>query len=271
MAIITSLQREHILESVRSMYTDVAQFPERQFHFPTGRAACEFVGYPKAQLDAIPASAAESFAGVGYPFAASAIRKGNTVLDIGSGSGTDALIASLIVGDTGKCYALDMTSAMREKLKSNAIKADRTNIEVLEGEAESIPLPDACVDAVTSNGVLNLVPDKKKAFKEIFRVLKSGGRVQIADIVVSQEISPDCRSNPKLWAECIVGAMEKEDYLGLFREIGFDDVAAIHSMDYFSGSSSESTRKVASSLGAHAIVMKATRNLGRGIPSAASK
>jgi ubiquinone/menaquinone biosynthesis C-methylase UbiE len=155
-----------------------------------------------------------------------------------------------------------MTPAMREKLKTNASEAGRTNIEALEGEAESIPLPDACVDVVTSNGVLNLVPNKKKAFEEIFRVLKPRGRVQIADIVVSQEISPACRSNPKLWAECIVGAMEKEDYLALFREIGFADVAAIHSLDYFSASISESTRKVASGLGAHAIVMKATRGPG---------
>jgi SAM-dependent methyltransferase len=262
MAVITSLQREHILESVRSMYTDVAQFPDRQFHFPTGRAACEFVGYPRAQLDATPASAVESFAGVGYPFAADVIREGNVVLDIGSGSGTDVLIASLLVGDFGKCYALDMTHAMREKLKSNASKAGRTNIEVLAGEAESIPLPDDCVDVVTSNGVLNLVPNKKKAFEEVFRILKPGGRIQIADIVVSQEISPACRSNPKLWAECIVGAMEREDYLGLFREVGFENVFAIHSLDYFSASNSESTRKVASGLGANAIVMKATRGPG---------
>ncbi len=259
MVAITSLQREHILESVRMMYTDVAENPAKEFHFPTGRPACEFVGYPKTQLDAIPATAAESFAGVGYPFAVDAIRQGNTVLDIGSGSGTDVLIASLLTGDSGKCYALDMTHAMREKLKANAARAGRRNIEVLEGEAEAIPLPDASVDVVTSNGVLNLVPNKKNAFAEIFRVLKPGGRVQLADIVVSQEISAECRSNPKLWAECIVGAMEKEDYLGLFRDVGFQDVEAIHSLDYFSGSISEDTRKVAASLGAHAIVMKATR------------
>lgn len=259
MVAITSLQREHIIASVQAMYTEVANLPDKVFHFPTGRAACEFVGYPAAQLDAIPASAVESFAGVGYPFAVKAIKEGDTVLDIGSGSGTDVLIASLLTGKSGKVYALDMTSAMREKLESNARKAGADNVEIIEAEAEGIPLPDASVDVVTSNGVLNLVPNKKKAFQEIFRVLKPGGRVQIADIVVSQEVSEACRQDPKLWAECIVGAMEKTDYLELFREVGFQDVAELHHLDYFAASVSQETRDVASSLGAHAMVMRATK------------
>lgn len=259
MVAITSFQREHIIEAVQLMYTEVASRPEKVFHFPTGRPACEFVGYPASRLDAIPATAVESFAGVGYPFAVEAIKKGDVVLDIGSGSGTDVLIASQLTGADGKVYALDMTSAMQEKLQGNAEKASANNITSLSGEAESIPLPDQSVDVVTSNGVLNLVPDKKKAFQEIFRVLKPGGRVQIADIVVSKEVSEACRQNPELWAECIVGAMEKEDYLDLFREIGFVDVAELQHLDYFSASVSEETRNVASSLGAHSIVMKATR------------
>lgn len=259
MVAITSMQREHIIESVQAMYTEVASAPDRVFHFPTGRAACEFVGYPAAQIDAVPATAVESFAGVGYPFAVEAIHKGDVVLDIGSGSGTDALIAALLTGRAGKVYALDMTSAMRDKLRSNAKKASADNVEIIEAEAEDIPLRDNCVDVVTSNGVLNLVPDKRKAFGEIFRVLKPGGRAQIADIVVSQEVSEACRRNPKLWAECIVGAMEKADYLALFREIGFADVAELRSLDYFSASVSAETRKVASSLGAHSIVMTAMK------------
>jgi len=259
MVAITSLQREHIIESVQAMYTEVATMPEKVFHFPTGRSACEFVGYPALQLDAIPATAVESFAGVGYPFMVEAIKKGDAILDIGSGSGTDVLISSLLTGPAGKVYALDMTMAMRSKLQSNVQKASASNIELIEAEAESIPLPDASVDVVTSNGVLNLVPDKKKAFQEIFRVLKPGGRVQIADIVVSQEVSEACRQNPKLWAECIVGAMEKEDYLPLFRDVGFKDVEQLQKLDYFSASVSQETREVAASLGAHSMVMKATK------------
>jgi len=259
MVAITSLQREHIIASVKEMYTEVASKPEKVFHFPTGRPACEFVGYPAAQLDSIPKTAVESFAGVGYPFAVDAIKQGDTILDIGSGSGTDVLISSLLTGPSGKVYALDMTSAMRDKLKQNAEMASAGNIEIVAAEAENIPVPDASVDVVTSNGVLNLVPDKKKAFQEIFRILKPGGRVQIADIVVSQEVSESCRSDPKLWAECIVGAMEKEDYLQLFRDIGFKNVSQIQELDYFSASISKETRDVAGSLGAHSMVMRATK------------
>ena len=113
-------KKEAIFKAVSEMYTDVASHPSRQFHFPTGRPACLFVGYPKAQLDAIPATAVESFAGVGYPFAAGAIQQGDRVLDIGSGSGTDVLIACTLVGPRGKVYGLDMTDAMLAKARSNA-------------------------------------------------------------------------------------------------------------------------------------------------------
>ena len=259
MVAFTSLQREHIIESVQMMYTEVANRPDKVFHFPTGRPACEYVGYPSTDLDAIPATAVESFAGVGYPFSVEAIKPGDVVLDIGSGSGTDVLIAAIRAGADGKVYGLDMTTAMRDKLQANAEKTDVANIELITGEAEDIPLPDASIDVVTSNGVLNLVPNKKRAFEEIFRVLRPGGRVQIADIVVSQEISDECRENPKLWAECIVGAMEREDYLQLFREIGFKDVEALNRLDYFAASVSQETRDVAASLGAHSMVMRATR------------
>ncbi|MGQ0639763.1 MAG: methyltransferase domain-containing protein, partial [Gemmatimonadaceae bacterium] len=184
MVAILSNQREVILDAVRRMYTDVATAPERGFHFPTGRPACEFVGYPADHLDAVPVTALESFAGVGYPFLSKVIRVGDTVLDIGSGAGTDAIIASRLVGPKGRVIALDMTDAMRDKLRANATAAGATNIEVLEGNAEEIPLPNECVDVVTSNGVLNLVPDKPRAIREIVRVLASGGRLQLADIVV---------------------------------------------------------------------------------------
>src|SRR5574341_23111 len=122
MVAITDTKKDSIFKAVSQMYSDVASCPSRVFHFPTGRPACEFVGYPAQELDAIPATAVESFAGVGYPFAVGAIREGDAVLDIGSGSGTDALIASLWVGPSGKVYGLDMTPAMLEKARSNAAK-----------------------------------------------------------------------------------------------------------------------------------------------------
>jgi SAM-dependent methyltransferase len=256
MVAILSNQREVILDAVRRMYTDVAQEPERGYHFPTGRSACEFVGYPAGQLDAVPLKALESFAGVGYPFAANAIRRGDTVLDIGSGAGTDALIASALVGAEGRVIALDMTDAMRDKLRANAASAGAANIEVLEGNAEEIPLPNGCVDVVTSNGVLNLVPDKSRAIREIVRVLVSGGRLQLADIVVESLPSEACRAQPELWAECVVGATSLTAYLNEFAAAGLSDLEVLQRVEYFSASSSAETQKVAGSFGAHSIVLR---------------
>jgi arsenite methyltransferase len=259
MVVIAANQRDIIFDAVQAMYTEVATRPEQEFHFPTGRAACEFVGYPAEELDALPDAAVESFAGVGYPFAAGVIRPGDTVLDIGSGSGTDVLIASLRTGPSGEVIGLDMTEAMREKLGANARTMGADNVRVLAGNAEEIPLPDASVDVVTSNGVLNLVPEKERAVREIFRVLRPGGRVQIADIVVSTPPSAACRSQPQLWAECIVGATTEQEYLDYFRSAGCAEVEVLSHLDYFSRSGSEETRRVAGSFGARTMVMRAAK------------
>lgn len=257
MVVITTDQREVILEAVRVMYTDVARDPERTFHFPTGRRACAYWGYPDDLLDRIPSTAVESFAGVGYPFKANVIEAGNTVLDIGSGSGTDALIAALLTGPTGCVIGLDMTPAMQEKLARNARAMGATYVEALDGNAEAIPLPDASVDVVTSNGVINLIPDKRAALSEIARVLRPGGRVQIADIVVASPPSADCRSKAELWAECIVGATTVDDYLASAREAGLERVELLERIDYFAKSPNAETKKVAEGFGAHAIVLRA--------------
>jgi SAM-dependent methyltransferase len=248
-------KKEFIFKAVDQMYTDVASRPGALFHFPTGRLACLFVGYPADQLDCLPAEATESFAGVGYPFAANVIREGDTVLDIGSGSGTDALIAAMLTGPTGIVYGLDMTRAMREKLQRNVTAMKIDHVRVIDGNAEQIPLADASVDVVTSNGVLNLVPDKADAFGEIARVLKPAGRLQIADIALRVPVSDTSRADPRLWAECVVGAIVEEDYVSMLRASGLD-VDVIRDMDYFSGSVSASTRRAAHGLGAHAIVMR---------------
>lgn len=258
MVAIVSDKREFIFRAVADMYTDVATHPEKTFHFPTGRLACLFVGYPGRQLDLVPAAATESFAGVGYPFAVGAISGGDTVLDIGSGSGTDALIASTLTGARGRVYGLDMTPAMLAKLRRNIVDMGAENVVPLEGNAEAIPLPDASVDVVTSNGVLNLVPDKPRAFAEIARVLKRDGRVQISDIALARPVSEKSRSDPKLWAECVVGAVVEDDYLDKLREAGLD-VEIIARLDYFAGSVSADTRRVAQGLGAHTIVIRGTR------------
>jgi arsenite methyltransferase len=259
MVAILSNQREVIFDAVRRMYTEVAVAPEQGFHFPVGRWACEFVGYPAEQLDGLPVSALESFAGVGYPFAANVIRPGDVVLDIGAGSGTDALIAAHLVGRSGRVIGLDTTEAMQEKLRANIVLSGAANVEVLAGNAESIPLSDGSVDVVTTNGVLNLVPDKARAMREVGRVLRSGGRLQMADIVVRSLPSEACRSNPKLWAECVVGATTKETYFAGFEAAGLHSVELVDQRDYFSASSSSETRKVAGSFGAHSVVFRAVK------------
>ena len=224
MVAILGFTKDQIFSAVRQMYSEVAASPSTPFHFPVGRSACLFVGYPEELIDGVPTGALKSFAGVGFPFRAGVIKAGDHVLDVGAGSGTDTLIAARLVGSEGKVLALDMTPAMISKLRSNIALANATNVEVIEGNAESIPLPDASVDLVTSNGVLNLVPDKAKAVAEIFRVLRPGGRVQIADIVLSWPVGEERRADAKLWAECVVGASVDEDYLDLFRSSGFAQV-----------------------------------------------
>jgi SAM-dependent methyltransferase len=259
MVVITADQRDIIFDAVRAMYTDVATHPERRFHFPHGRTACEYLGYPPALLDRLPPAAVEAFAGVGYPFATDVIRAGDTVLDIGSGSGTDALIAALGVGAAGRVIGLDITAVMLRKLERNALDMGATTVEVLEGNAEAIPLPDATVDVVTSNGVINLVPDKVQVAREIARVLRPGGRLQIADIVVRTLPSEACRREPQLWAECIVGATTEPDCLTRFVDAGLTEVQVLDRRDYFARSENPETRKVAAGFGAHAIVFRARK------------
>jgi arsenite methyltransferase len=257
MVVITSDQRDVIFDAVEAMYTSVARQPEQEYHFPTGRRACEYVGYPVEQIDRLPGAAVESFAGVSYPFGAGVLKRGDTVLDIGSGSGTDLLLAAILTGPEGQAIGIDMTAAMREKCLANARAAGLTNVEVLQGNAEELPVRDGSVDVVTSNGVINLVPDKRAAIEEIFRVLKPGGRVQLSDIVVQDLPSDACRAKPQLWAECIVGASTEGDYLRMFTDAGFSDVERIDELDYFAASSSASTRETAGGFGAHSMVMRA--------------
>jgi arsenite methyltransferase len=261
MVAIYGYSKEQIFDAVKAMYTAVATDPDGPYHFPVGRAACCQLGYPEAMLKAVPEDAIASFAGVGFPFRADVIRVGDVVLDVGAGSGTDTLIASHLVGLRGKVLALDMTRAMREKLRATVTRLRLHNVEVVDGTAERIPLPDQSVDVITSNGVLNLVPDKRLAIAEMFRVLKPGGKIQIADIVIARPVAPDCRGDPALWAECVVGATIDDDYLMMFGDAGFLEVTVLRGIDYFAHSPSEETRSVANRFGARAIEITMRRGV----------
>lgn len=267
MVAILGFSKDQITAAVQAMYGAVAADPAQHFHFPVGRSACVALGYPESELDPLPPEVVASFAGVGYPFRADVIRPGDTVLDIGAGSGTDSFIASRLVGDRGKAWALDITPGMVAKLKASAQAAGLDNIECIEADVERIPLPDNSVDVVTSNGALNLVPDKRRAFAEILRVLRPEGRVQIADVVIARPVPLGGRSDPQLWAECVVGASIDEDYLDLFRDAGFSDVRVLREFDYFAESPSTETRRIASTLGARSIEVAMRRPSGALAPT----
>jgi ubiquinone/menaquinone biosynthesis C-methylase UbiE len=253
MVAIFGFTREKVIAAVQDMYTAVAITPDRPFHFPVGREACLQVGYPAALLEDLPEEALQSFAGVACPFRADVIRPGDTVLDIGAGAGTDTLIASRLVGAQGKVLAIDITLAMGRRLRGLVTRCGIGNVEVIEGNVEALPLPAASAHVVTSNGMLNLVPDKRKAVAEIFRVLRPGGHAQIADIVIRRPVTRDCATDPKLWAECVVGATIDDDYLAMFRDAGFEKVAVLRDYDYFALSPSPATRDIARRFGAHAM------------------
>jgi arsenite methyltransferase len=249
-----------IANAVQDMYTGVATAPPPDLHFPVGRKAAIFVGYSEEELDSIPEAAVESFAGVGHPFQGDAIEKGHTVLDIGSGSGTDLLLAARLIGPTGRAFGLDFTDAMIKKALRNIDESGAHQAFILHADAgDRIPLPDNSVDVITSNGVINLIPDKARAFAEMHRVLKPGGRLQIADIVVNEAIPESARSDSTLWAACIAGADLSDIYLQTVKAAGFQEVEVMHHFDYFAGAPREDSRKTASKFKAEAIVYTAQK------------
>ena len=181
------------------MYEEVAEKPQGDFHFYHGREAAELFEYDPDLLDRAPASAVASFAGVGNPHLRSELRPGETVLDLGSGAGLDAIISAWSVGPSGTVIGLDLNPAMCSRATANA-DLSGTRFECREGRMEDIPLADASVDVVISNGVVNLSFQKRKVVAEIFRVLKPGGRVSITDIVSAKQLSQSIVNDPKLWA-----------------------------------------------------------------------
>jgi SAM-dependent methyltransferase len=183
---------------IRKTYASVSQEPEKDFIFPTGRAWAQDLGYP-GELARVPDEVAESFAGVANPFSLGRLEPGERVLDLGSGAGTDSLVAALQVGPEGTVTGIDMTPAMLEKARAGAATLGLENATFVEGEAERLPFPDASFDVVISNGVIDLIPDKDAVFSELHRVLVPGGRMQLADVTIQQPVSDEGRRNIDLW------------------------------------------------------------------------
>lgn len=199
-------------QKVKDMYRDVALHPEQEYHFAMGLRLTEKLGYAPEDLARIPFHAIESFAGVGYFFDLAFIKEGETVLDLGSGSGTDAFIAALKTGKAGQVWGVDMTDEQLEKSERLRKEAGFENVSFHKGYIEKLPFADQSVDVVVSNGVINLCPDKEKVFKEISRVLKPNGRLAIADIVTEKQLPENVVGNASLWASCIGGASQQDNY-----------------------------------------------------------
>jgi arsenite methyltransferase len=184
---------------IRRTYTDVSTDQEREFIFPTGRSWAQELGYPEPELARVPDAIVESFAGVANHWLLGDVEPGAVVLGLGCGAGTDLLIAAQKAGPAGRAIGIDMTPAMLERAAAGAQQMGLTNVGLHESLIEALPLEDASVDVVISNGVIDLVPDKDAVFAEIDRVLRSGGRLQFADVVIHTEVSEDARERIDLW------------------------------------------------------------------------
>jgi SAM-dependent methyltransferase len=199
MAVGIDIDLEVLKSEIRKTYARVSEQPDEDFIFPTGRAWAEDLDYPRELLARVPEIAAESFAGVANPFALGALEPGEAVLDVGSGAGTDSLVAAQMVGAEGRVTGIDMTPEMLAKARAAAAEMGATNVEFVEGEVERLPFADASFDVVISNGVIDLIPDKDAVFAEIERVLRPGGRIQVADVTIQNPVSEEGRRKIDLW------------------------------------------------------------------------
>ena len=226
------LDTSELEQRVKTMYEEVALEPEREFHFETGRPLAERLGYPPADLDRTPAAAIDSFAGVGYFLDLAAIAPGETVLDLGSGSGTDSFLAALATGPDGRVIGVDMTAAQLAKSRELAAQHGFAQADFREGYIETPPVEDGSVDCVISNGVVNLSPDKSAVFAAAARALRPGGRLALADIVTEHQLPEGVTCDAALWAACIGGAMQRDGYRTAIEAAGFEVEAWRENTEY---------------------------------------
>lgn len=216
------LDVEKLEREVKGVYRDVATTPDEEFHFETGRDLAERLGYPPAELDRVPSEAVDSFAGVGYHMDLANFEMGDAVLDLGSGSGMDAFVAALHVDETGSVTGLDMTDEQLEKARILRDEAGFETVSFEQGYIEELPFEDGAFDAVISNGVINLSPEKGRVFEVANRVLGPGGRMAISDIVSESQLPEGIKRDADLWAACIGGADQVDSYTGAIESAGFE-------------------------------------------------
>lgn len=217
---VRQLDTAALEEKVKAMYRAVALEPQGEFHFEMGRALAERLGYAPANLDAIPAASIDSFAGVGYYFDLARLKAGEEVVDLGSGAGMDSFVAALKVGASGRVTGVDMTDEQLAKAERLRAAAGFRNVSYRKGYIQATGLPGSAFDCVISNGVINLTPDKGAVFAEAARLLKRGGRLALADIVTGVRLPDAIACDATLWAACIGGAMQIDDYIGAIESAG---------------------------------------------------
>jgi ubiquinone/menaquinone biosynthesis C-methylase UbiE len=222
----TQVDTRELEVKVKDMYRHVAEEPRGDYHFELGRPLADRLGYPPEVLDRIPDGAVESFAGVGYFFDLAELEEGETVVDLGSGSGMDVFFAAVEVGSTGRVVGVDFTVQQLDKARRLAGDGGFDQVDLREGRIESLPIEDATCDCVISNGVINLSPDKERVFAEAARVLRPGGRLAIADIVSEQQLTESIVCDADLWASCIGGAAQQDAYRAAIEGAGLriDDI-----------------------------------------------
>jgi SAM-dependent methyltransferase len=230
---------EALRASVREKYREVATNPQGAFHFHTGRPLTALLGYAPSSVEALPDRAVESFAGVANPFSMRPLGEGDRVVEVGSGGGFDSIVAGRLVGPGGQVIGVDMTPEMLAKSRETVRLLELGHVEFREGLAEELPVDDGWADIVISNGVLNLVADKARAFAEIFRVLRPGGRLQFADIAVGQPVPPEAVGNIDLWTDCIAGGQSLDGWQQVVRNAGFVDIEVGPAVDTFGGAPGE--------------------------------
>ena len=231
--------KDRLRGAIRAAYKEVACSPDRTFHFISGRPLARKMGYTDDMLQGIPEGSIASFAGTGNPFRGGPVGVGETVLDVGCGAGMDALIAARLTGDGGTVIGVDMTNEMLVKARANGREIGAWNTQFTLGLAERLPVGAETVNLVISNGVINLSPDKKQVFDEIYRVLTPGGRFQISDVLVDEPVSVYARDLIHLWTDCIAGGELVENYLGIIRRAGFKHVEIVEEIDVFNGAQVE--------------------------------
>ncbi len=230
---------EALRASVRDKYRAVATDPQGAFHFHTGRPLADLLGYDRTLVDRLPDRAVESFAGVANPFSLYPLGQDDRVVDVGSGAGFDAFVAAELVGPDGRVVGVDMTPEMLAKSRETAELLGLDHVEFREGILEDLPVDDGWADVVISNGVLNLAADKPHAFREIFRVLRPGGRLQFADIALGRPVPEKAACDIDLWTDCIAGGLAVDGWEALLRDAGFEEIEIGEPVDTFGNAPGE--------------------------------